>query len=186
MKALYILLVLFLYSGTNVLHAQTGEYNMPDRPLHGIKAGLVGAWYTFETKFARQTTLNIEAGLGVDFGQGSMIFIDGDLWYVLVPTLKVEPRWYYNLFKRFRKEKNISNYSANYLALSIQGNTEPVFSNLGASGTPALRIIPKWGLRRSLGDNFIFETAVGLGVYIADMHVAAPALGLDVKFGYIF
>lgn len=127
--------------------------------------------------------LNIEAGLDLGFGQG--IISKGEFWYIIVPSLKLEPRWYYNLFKRYQKRKNIGNYSANYLALSTKANAEPVFSNLATSAIPSLRIIPKWGLRRRIGENFIFESAIGLGLYV-DQYEAAPVVGMDVKFGYIF
>ena len=184
MKVILPLLILLFFSASLMAQSVEAEKNVPGRPLHGIKVGLIGAWYTYEKKIDRQLTLNTEVGF--DFGFGKGFFLNnGELWYVMIPNLTLEPRWYYNLLKRYEKGKNISNYSANYIALSTKVNAEQIFSNAFANATPALRIIPKWGLRRRLGNHFIFETAIGLGLYV-DQNEAAPIFGLDVKFGYIF
>ena len=183
MKVTSSLLILFFFSVTLMAQSVEVDGDLPGKPLHSLKTGFLGGWYSYEKKIERQTTLNIEAGLDMGFGQG--IISNGEFWYVMVPTLKLEPRWYYNLLKRYEKGKNIGNYSANYLALSTKANAEPVFSNLAAAAIPSLQIIPKWGLRRRLGNSFIFETAIGIGLYV-DEYEAAATLGLDIKFGYIF
>ncbi|WP_017732823.1 hypothetical protein [Nafulsella turpanensis] len=178
------LLFLLLYTSTT-LKAQPTEREIPGRPLHGIKAGIIGLWYSYEKKIDRQTTFNLEAGWYLTFGGGYYNNSNGIPIFFLAPifepAIRLEPRWYYNLLKRYEKGKNIQNYSANYLALTTKFDLQPFFSTT----PPALRIIPKWGNRRRLGNHFIFETAIGVGAYI-DQDVAFGLPGLDLKFGYIF
>lgn len=84
---------------------------------------------------------------------------------MLTPVITAEPRWYYNLEKRNEKGKNIINNSANFLTAKISYRPEWfVISNDDNVGVAdQISIIPKWAIKRSIGDHFTFETGIGLG-----------------------
>ena len=157
---------------------------LPPRSINSLKVGLVGVWYSHERKLAPQATLNLEAGFDAAFN--SSAFTDGaSLDFGLVPTLRIEPRYYYNLQKRHEKKKRTRNYAANFLALSVMGNPNLVIPDPTPGVEPSLQITPKWGLRRSLTNNFVFEAAIGYGLYMAQFEFGGSPK-LDLRFGYIF
>lgn len=149
--------------------------------VHSIKATFIGLSYSFEQSISQRSILNYELIAAGGFGSS---IIGGDYW-LIVPIIRVEPRYYYNYLKRASKGKKIINNSANYLALSAdyQFGTS-IGSNAHALGT--VSIIPKWGLKRTIGNRFVFEFASGIGAYTTEIKTWNPTLGLDLKFGYSF
>ena len=111
-------------------------------------------------------------------------FINGTYW-LIVPVMRVEPRYYYNLTKRFEKGKKTINNSANYLSISSDYQfATGIGSKAHSIGT--FNIIPKWGMKRTIGKHFIFEFAVGIGVQKSENNNWKAAPGLDLKLGYSF
>ncbi len=55
-----------------------------------------------------------------------------------------------------------------------------------ANDYPYLRMIPKWGLRRTIGNHFIFEFAAGIGAAVSKFEKMHVTLDEDLKFGYTF
>jgi hypothetical protein len=106
----------------------------------------------------------------------------------------VEPRWYYNLTKRSDKGKNISKNSGNFIALNTTWNPDFFFitnenkDNINVIST--LAIVPKWGIKRTYGSHFTFETGIGLGYvfYLENYNNETGTVGLDLhlRLGYTF
>ena len=99
-----------------------------------------------------------------------------------VPFLKSKLKFVYNIEKRIRKEKVTVHNSGNYVSLQTK-------YSFGKSGSfaynPALLTEVHWGLQRSLGGNFIFNTHIGMGFlsdFDADSTALTPTFGL--AFGY--
>ncbi|SMB92966.1 hypothetical protein SAMN00120144_3331 [Hymenobacter roseosalivarius DSM 11622] len=152
--------------------------------MHSAKLTFLGLSYAYERALSPRTSLTAELMLASDFqgrsdGWGTTIDI------YLAPVVNVEPRFYYNFLKRTAKGKNTTNNSANYVALSADYTFGSNISDR-LRFEQALSVTPKWGLRRALGGQFFFESAVGLSfrkpVYYSWRLVPA----LNVKFGYVF
>lgn len=113
-------------------------------------------------------------------------FMYGNYW-LIVPIMQVEPRYYYNIVTRYDKGRRTINNSANYLSISANyqfGASIGRSSNVSSQNTFSL--IPKWGIKRTIGNHFIFEFATGLGAYTSGGNQWRVTPGLDLKFGYSF
>ena len=99
-----------------------------------------------------------------------------------VPFLKSKLKFVYNINKRIKKEKITVNNSGNYVALQTK-------YSFGKSGSftynPALLTEVHWGIQRSLGGNFIFNTHIGLG-FVSDFDTSSTAFSptFGLAFGY--
>ena len=175
MKKLLLIAIIATISGN--LTAQ----NAKTQSSHSIKGPLVGLSYSYEHPIAQQSTLNMELILNGGFGSG--IFYDS--YWVVAPVLRIEPRYYYNLSKRFGKGKKTLNNSANYLAFAV--DYQPGMSiGKNAEANQYLQMVPKYGLKRTIGRHFIFEVAAGVGTYIIESSNWEPVLAFDLKLGYAF
>lgn len=99
--------------------------------------------------------------------------------------MRVEPRYHYNYLKRVARGKKlliIQPITFRIGRLSIWGKH---FGD-NAHALQALSIIPRWGLKRTVGNHFVFEFAAGIGAYTSEIETWKPTLGLDLKFGYSF
>lgn len=169
-------LLLFLI-GSYTLSAQSRKVESS----HSIKGPIIGLSYSYEHPIALQSTLNFELIFNGGFGSG--IFRD-DYW-IIAPVIRVEPRYYYNFIKRYKKAKKTINNSANYLAIAF--DFQPGISiGKNAQATQYLQIVPKYGLKRTIGSHFIFEIATGVGAYVLENEGWSGVFALDFKFGYAF
>lgn len=170
MKILKSVIVFIAMLSVSTLFAQQVE------SLHSFKLGIPNATYSYERALGRQFSLNMEAG--VNWGWHSF---DNSFEITARPLLQIEPRFYYNLKKRFDKGKLFNN-SASFLSISSGVD----FSmHTGGSHHPTLYIMPKWGFRRAIGKHFIFEAQLGGGVQF-DKYSTRFRPDLNLKFGYVF
>lgn len=120
-------------------------------------AGQLGAWFQNETRLLDNFALRTELGLytGIIVGNG----------FFIAPELNLEPRWYYNLEKRAKRGKNISNNSANFLTIKtgLRSNIFEILHDRGKSAENSISFVPKWGIRRNLGKYFNYEAGIGVG-----------------------
>ena len=132
-----------------------------EKSIFGVQTGFFGFWTHNESRISDKIALRTELGLDLGFSVGA----NRDEKFVLIPSVRVEPRWYYNLGKRSDKGKNIKKNSANFLALNTTWNPDFFFisneENIDVIST--LAFIPKWGIKRMYGSHFTFETGIGLG-----------------------
>ncbi len=150
----------------------------------GLQTGLLGIWVHNETKLSSEIALRTEIGL--DTG----LFInDNNLGFLLTPVITLEPRWYYNLNKRQGKSRNIKYNSGNFLSLDVSYNPDlfVISSTNNAFINNQVSIIPKWGIRRSIG-HFNYEAGIGIGYrYIFDnINEGETELDLHLRIGYRF
>jgi hypothetical protein len=162
---------------TNLSYAQNDRV----QNVHSLKVTIIGLTYAYEQSISQKSTVNFELMLAGEFGSS---FIGGDYW-LITPIMRVEPRYYYNYLKRAEKNKKTINNSANYLSLSADYQFGTSFGS-NAHALHAFSLIPKWGLKRTIGNHFIFEFAAGIGAYTSEIEMWKPTLGLDLKFGYSF
>ncbi|WP_284651511.1 hypothetical protein [Flavobacterium terrisoli] len=157
-----------------------------EKSIFGLQTGLLGIWGHNETRLSNQTSLRSE--LGLDFGISGD---DNSTTTALIPSIRLEPRWYYNLEKRIKKEKSIAKNSGNFLALNIVYNPDWfIISNEdNVKVISTLAFVPKWGIKRTVGNHFTYEAGIGIGGFLVlndyetDSNVAVD---LHLRIGYTF
>lgn len=101
-----------------------------EKNLTGIQAGFFGANLYHETKIAEKTTLRGDINLNVGAAARVNFVGNSNVTVVAFPSVRIQPRYYYNIAKRAEKGKNTLNNSANYLSLNVEYVPEWVlFSN---------------------------------------------------------
>lgn len=156
MKKIFLFIILGI---TINLKAQEASV---EKSMFSIQTGFAGLWLTNEFKLANSLALRSEIGIEYDFAVGDHYDEAG---FILQPVITLEPRFYYNLKKRNSQGRKTSNNSGNYLSLRTSYHPDWFVINLddNITKTADLSIIPTWGIKRSIGDHFTYETGVGLG-----------------------
>ncbi len=149
--------------------------------IHSAKLTILGFSYSYEMSLATESSVNFELMLAGAFG--SAVYYD-DYW-IIAPVLRVEPRLYYNYIRRAGKNKRVLNNAANYISLSADYQAG-VGIGLNAVSYANLSVVPKWGMRRSIGNHFFFEGAAGIGAMATSPDDWSPYFGIDLKLGYVF
>lgn len=186
----YNLFVILLITSFISLKAQNQNISV-EKSTFGIQTGFLGIWAHNETKLTNSIALRSE--LGLDFGAFSENFEESV--FVFLPTIIVEPRWYYNLKKRVSKSKRIDANSGNFISLRTTYHPDLVIGSVPdyLNFISDISIIPTWGIRRNIGSHLNYETGIGLGfghffkeknVYIKDINFIA--LNLHLRIGYRF
>lgn len=163
-----------------------------ENSVFGIQTGLLGIWAHSELKLSSQIVLRNEIGFDVEIQGGDSFRKTG---VFMLPVFTAEPRWYYNLKRREKKSKRIDGNSGNFI--SLKGSYRPdwfVISNYdNVNSISEMSIIPTWGIRRSIGKHFNYETGLGVGYnyvfakkagYIEDE--SETVLYLHLRIGYRF
>lgn len=162
MKIKFLIFVILLsaisaHSQSEIFHQKGVE-----KSLFNVQAGFLGVWLNHEMGLSNDIALRTEAGLygGLSFGY------NGDAEFGFVPGILIEPRWYYSIQERGDKKKDIANNGSNFITVAIayypdwfvlSGNKKLYINH-------QFHIIPKWAVRRNIGDsNFNYELGVGLG-----------------------
>ncbi|PIQ21979.1 MAG: hypothetical protein COW65_05945 [Cytophagales bacterium CG18_big_fil_WC_8_21_14_2_50_42_9] len=153
--------------------------------VHSAKLTYLGLSYSYEHAIGKQAVINGELKLATGFG-ANYFYNEGKTWHVVYPMLRLEPRYYYNFIKRAGKGKKIINNSANYLALSINKSFDPIIKTLGVGLINEFSAIPKWGIKRTIGQHFFYETAIGVGYRYNRVDKSRASLGFDLQLGYAF
>ncbi|URC10881.1 hypothetical protein [Flavobacterium sp. B183] len=179
-KINYTLLLLFI-SCLFVESQNTGV----ERNIYNLQTGFLGIWINNEHRLLNQISLRTEIGF-----DGSFRGCSGcTATYAIVPVINLKPRWYYNINKRNAKNQKTNN-SANFITLHI--NYYPdwfVISNSdNAYITNQIALIPKWGIRRNIGNtNFNYEAGIGIGRrFYLDEKFSDTTADLHLRIGYTF
>jgi len=163
-----------------------------ERSLWQVQTGVLGVWASNECRLADRWSFRSEVGLDAAIWGGDFYEKTG---FVMLPTVSVEPRWYYNLDRRNAISKNVRNNSANYL--SFMASLHPdlfVISNYDdLTVVNQISVGPNWGLRRSIGAHFSFEASFGLHYYYAfakssgfSENESGIGPNMSIRIGYCF
>lgn len=189
MKTLFqSLLAIVVFSLTAVtVHAQQGQNTPIAR--HEVDLHLLGFGYNYEFPIVDKLTL--QANVNYEFS----LYINSD--YVnTIATLSfgLEPRFYYNLEKRIRQNKNTKYNAANFV--SVQFIYLPDLFTSTNSKFPVtverqISVAPMWNIRRNIAQsNFNYE--VGLGMFYRTIYYkefdneSSFTPNLSLKIGYNF
>jgi len=174
-----LLVILLLALGFNASAQETNnnldKFGKFELGFHGLSFGYE---LPISNKFVWENALG--AGLGMNAENSSVSYT---LDFIRpVPFFKSKLKFVYNINKRIEKEKVTVNNSGNYVALQTK-------YSFGKSGSftynPALLTEVHWGIQRSLGGNFIFNTHIGLG-FVRDFDTSSTAFSptFGLAFGY--
>ena len=133
-----------------------------ERATGGVQAGFLGMWIYQESKMSDATAFRIEFGL--EGGLWGGIYREG-IGVLFRPALNAEPRWYYNLIKRIKKERNIEYNSGSFLSLKL--NYQPAWflisNEKGIRPIANMGLYPSWGIRTMITQRWNVEAGAGLG-----------------------
>lgn len=187
MKKFLILLIL-----VGLTFSAKSQNASVEKSVTGIQTGFLGIWVHREMKLSNPIALRAE--IGMDFG-----FWSGDFYpksgYAFTPVMTLEPRWYYDLNKRFRKSKNISGNCGNFLTLQIRYYPRwfTISNYKDTKAISQISFIPTWGIRRTIGRHFTYEAGIGYGyAYVFyknagySQNEGERAVNLLLRIGYRF
>jgi hypothetical protein len=176
----------FLISITILFSFSSIAQNNQLESLSSVKLGLLGSWLAYEQPVSNKILINAE--VGYEFGIYSDVISNGTQ-FLATSTFSLEPRYYYNLEKRKAAGKSTMLNAGNYIALEIQASpnwgTYATDNVNDASITPTAVILPKIGMKRTLGKSVTFELAGGLGYQFTENGGNRLAVGLDLMFGFL-
>lgn len=122
---------------------------------HSLTLNFLGLNYNYEQPVSRKATLVFSTGLSYTFGRligigmdadGGLMLVHKD-YHLLTGVLSVEPRYYYNLYKRHRKEKRTFGNSGAYLSAEL-AYLFPMTISGGIHAAQLMSVTPYWGFRR--------------------------------------
>jgi hypothetical protein len=175
-----VVFTIFLAGLSTIIFSQEMETSLK-KNIFSADIGLFGVWVNYERHLGGLFTLKSEAGLEVGFGQD---FFLGN-YFVLTPNFVAEPRYYYNFNRRVKSGKKTSYNASNYFALSLNYFSNPyiISNDQYKIFLSEFSLMPKWGIKRTIGRRLNFEFAFGSGFYFSKAEANA-GLGLDLRFGY--
>jgi len=182
MKKLFFIIFIIPFS------AVRGQTKNVENNITGVQVGLFGIDLYDEFRLSEKTTLRAEASLFPAIWGGEIYTKTGFAFY---PALTLEPRFYYNLSRRFEKEKRTENNSANYFSLQFRYIPDWFVISNSTDLNPAnqIQFIPTFGIRRTFGKNFNYEFNVGFGYGTTvgyENNISSGILDLGMKIGYDF
>lgn len=177
-----LLLFLLLGSYVNVASAEGNDaiksgtllpasepYQMLPVSNHIVSVDLLGLNYSYEHPIAKQSTIMFSAGLsylylaliGLELKEDdSGLSFEPKDYHLLTGGLSVEPRFYYNLNRRYRKGKRVRGNSGGYLSADVS-LFFPVVTSRDIKVKTFYGITPYWGVRR-VWRHFLFDMAGGI------------------------
>ncbi len=158
-------------------------------PTHSVSVDMIGLMYGYELPLGDKFSLIARAGTQAGIGYSSSYSIWGgseSRWSVgLYPVLSVEPRYYYNLSKRYAAGKNTFRNSGGFLSIDMQYFFPPYYRR-HIEGEGGLLITPFWGFRRVWYEHFLFELGGGLNLSTPDFKSVSVSPAFDIRMGYLF
>lgn len=186
-----ILCIALVLLASTLQAQETIENPSVEKSTFNVQTGFLGLYVNNEYRLAKQWALRTEAGLDAAFAINS-----SDAEWGLAPMVNLEPRYYYNLPKRAGKGRNVTGNAASFFTVSARFNPgELLFSTDDKMEMASmLCFIPKWGIRRNIGQSkFNYEAGLGIGYYTLlgdDKKYYAEkegvAVDLHLRIGYRF
>ena len=187
-KTIYLLLVFSISQ-----NSFSQDIKSVEKSIFSVQTGILGFWTSNEARLTNSIALHSEIGLEAGFFGGEMRSRNT---FLLAPVITLEPRWYYNLEKRASKSKNVKNNGASFVTASINYYPDGfvISNNSNVIVYDQVAIIPKWGMRRNIGNsNFNYELGAGLGYrkiflkkYGYAENKSEATLDLHIRIGYTF
>lgn len=118
-----------------------------EKSLFNVQTGAVGAWVSYEARLSNRWALRTEVGLDLWTFETTNTIGTKKTDYFFLPSIAVEPRWYYNIQKRSNKGYHTANNSANFVTLAVEYYSDAL--KIGAPNyvriLDQISFVPKWG-----------------------------------------
>lgn len=159
--------------------------------ITSLQAGILGVWLNNETKIYEKTTLRSELAMNFGFSKQA----NREALWAFTPSLRLEPKYYYNLERRLNKGKSIDNNSGNFFSLPVTYTPNWfLISNIeNAEVIPNISIVPSYGLRRNITGQLNYEFSFGAGYayyFVKNLgysdNILSLAMNLSFRLGYTF
>jgi hypothetical protein len=173
---------LLILAGLILVASQLSSQTNTVQPVHIVSVRFIGAGYSYEHPLGKETALYAEFLIHGGFGSN---FLHGSYW-IFAPAIRVEPRFYYNLEKRFDKNRKTIFNSANYLSFILEYQLPVSIGSDNVQSVNALTIAPMWGSRRTFLKHMVSEIGIGPGLILAESLDMTPIIKLDLKIGFAF
>ncbi len=179
MKKTFFTIYLFAFS---LLAFSQEDESVLKKDIISADIGLLSVWLNYERHLSGDFTLKSSLGVGFGLEKGSNI--DGTI-YSFTPIVRAEPRYYYNFNRRIEKGKKTVYNAANYFALTAQYLFKPFITTNSPYRTyqGEASLVPKWGIKRTIGQRFNFEFAFGVGLSFSKAETNGH-VAIDLRFGY--
>jgi hypothetical protein len=152
--------IIMLLAALTLASASLTAQKVEDQ-IWGISVGISPLIIYNETALSDQISLRSELNVGFAWSSGNTY--TGASEWAFIPSIIVEPRYYYNLEKRYNKDKKTHNNSGNYLSLGLGYQPGLAIGTENIHAHSSLFFMPKYGIKRSIGKHFSYETNIGLG-----------------------
>lgn len=159
-----------------------------NKSIFGTQINIVGVNFYNECLIKEKTVLRSEISTSIASLWGGGFY--PKVGYTILPSVKLAPRYYYNIVERKEKGKNIKNNAANFIDLSLiyTPNWFVISNYKDLEVYSAFFLIPNWGIRRNFSNSFNYEFNIGLGLgkslATGSKINIVPSLGF--KLGYDF
>ena len=159
-----------------------------EKSIFGIQAGVMGVWANSEVRLSNTITLRSEAGFAMTNWTIGRSFYGYDNEAFIPLVLSVEPRYYFDINKRYSKGLRIDNNSATFFSLKI--NYHAGWLMLSGKQPSNIQIIPTYAIRGNIGKHFNFEMGGGMGYQYTFTSIKEEnniwAFNTVLKVGYSF
>ncbi|MDR2894721.1 MAG: hypothetical protein LBU97_04595 [Alistipes sp.] len=142
--------------------------------------------YAHEHPLGALSTVVGRVGLEGAGGWGTSYYGGNRGRWAVLPSLEVEPRFYYGLPRRDSHGRSAEGNSGSFLALQVKNVLPTGFVSDGAKIRGGTSLTPLWGMRRVWSDHWMFELTFGYTSawgWGGDFH-NSPHFG--ARFGYAF
>ncbi|MEJ6755338.1 MAG: hypothetical protein QNK57_09195, partial [Flavobacteriales bacterium] len=150
-----------------------------EKSILSIQTGYFGTWINHELKFNKRLALRTE--LGSEYRLKFSIKQNFDSLKNKV-SIFLEPKYYFNLTKREKKDKNTENNAGNYI--SLRANIS-LLNNLENKEVYFHTLTPTFGIRRNITSHFNIEFSFGCGLSYLDNTLISEAMP-SFRIGYVF
>ncbi len=158
MKYIFTLLLLFI-----IFHSNSQDKKITEPVLTGtfLSPGL-----TYEIPVGKLTTIKFRAAMEAGFSYASGIIVGPRYSFSFIPTLTGEYRYYYNIEKRMKANKNSRYNSANYFAVVAKYGTSYTTYHMEDGSTlknttEVTNVGIVWGLQRNYRNRFSLDFNIG-------------------------
>ena len=201
LQALYKVsfIILFFSLAGRPTYAESSDGKINDKSIqnqttsgHSIELNGIGLAYSYEYAFSPRGTVLFSAGssytygwmLGLDVNSLNEIYFTTKDYHLISGNISVEPRFYYNLQKRHRKNKRTFGNSGGYLSVNL-GYSFPIAITSGWEAAHIYNVTPYWGFRR-VWKHFLFDLAGGVGYFESSNGYSGIYPTFRIGLGYRF
>ena len=170
--------ILFILFSVASLNAQKNIKSV-EKSILSIQTGYFGTWINHELKLHNQFALRTE--VGSEYRLKFSIKQNFDSLKNQV-SIFLEPKYYFNLTKREKKDKNIKNNAGNYISLRTNFN---ILNNLENKEVYFHTLTPTFGIRRNITSHFNIEFSFGCGLSYLNNMLISEAMP-SFRIGYVF